>query len=84
MTILPEFIYPAFNAIAAELRSQGYHVENPAPDCNSWLGYMRLGVAQLVTCDEIYMLPGWQESRGARIEHGLVKDLGLNILEARE
>lgn len=86
MSGLPEFNYPAFNAVAVELRAQGYHVENPAenpaPHCQSWLGYMRLAVAQLITCDTVYMLPGWRDSRGARIEHALAKDMGLDVVEA--
>ena len=31
-------------------------------------------------CDKIYQLPGWQESRGARIEYKWGKFLGKRIL----
>lgn len=75
MTGLPDFNYPAFHAEAARLRALGFHVESPAenaaPPCGSWAGYMRLAIAQLVTCDAICLLPGWSASRGACIEHGL-------------
>jgi hypothetical protein len=85
MSGLPELNYPAFHAKAAELRAQGYHVENPAenpePACRSWLGYMRLAVAQLATCDAVYLLPGWSKSRGACIEHQLAAGLGLAFLD---
>ena len=88
MSGLPEFNYPAFNAVAAELRAQGHHVENPAenpiPPCGSWLGYMRMALAQLATCDAVYILPGWRGSRGARIEHGLALDLGLEVHDIGE
>ena len=81
MTGRPEFNYPAFNAVAAELRAAGHHVENPAenpdPACKSWAGYMRMAIAQLVTCDAIYLLHGWRVSRGARIEHDLACALGI-------
>lgn len=30
MTGIPDFNYPAFNAVADQLRAQGYEVENPA------------------------------------------------------
>lgn len=84
MTGLPDFNYPAFHAEAARLRALGWHVENPAenvaPPCGSWAGYMRLAIAQLVTCDAICLLPGWSASRGASIEHGLAVHLGLAVV----
>lgn len=85
MSGLPELNYPAFNAKAADLRAQGFHVENPAenppPHCQSWLGYMRLAVAQLATRDAVVMLPGWSQSRGACIEHQLAVGMGLEVLD---
>ena len=51
MSGLPDLNYPAFHAMAERLRAKGLHVESPAendpPACESWLGYMRLAVAQL-------------------------------------
>ena len=88
MTGLPEFNYPAFNAMAERLRALGYEVcnpaENPVPPCKSWRGYMRLALKQLVECDVIATLPNWETSRGARIEVGLARDLELSIVRAKE
>ena len=85
MSGLPELNYPAFNAAAAELRALGFHVENPAeitePPCKSWEGYMRLALAQLVRCDLNVRLPGWLCSRGARIESGVSKMLGIEVYD---
>ena len=87
-TGLPDLNYPAFNAAAARLRALGHHVENPAenpePPCKSWEGYMKLAIAQLVTCDTVALLPGWSESNGARIECRLAQNLKLNIVAAGE
>jgi len=84
MTGLPGNNYPAFNAVANQLRQQGYKVENPAesspPACGTWEGWMRLGIEKLIRCQALVLLPGWRESRGARIEHHLALDLGLEIL----
>lgn len=84
MSGLPDFNYPAFHAQAARLRAIGWQVENPAenpaPACGSWGAYMRLAIAQLVQCDSIWLLPGWQDSRGARIEHDLATALGMTVL----
>lgn len=83
MTDIAEFNYPAFNAAAARLRAMGYHVENPAenpvPPCGTWQGYMRMAITQLAKCDTIALLPGWEKSRGAKIEHRLATELGLSV-----
>lgn len=83
MSGLPDFNYPAFHAAAKDLRGLGYQVENPAensvPACGSWEGYMRLALAQLVRCDEIHLLRGWSQSRGAKIEHAIARELGLVV-----
>jgi len=86
VTGLPELNYPAFNATAAELRALGFHVENPAenvPERESWLGYMRMSLVQIAHSDWMFMLPGWERSRGAKIEHRLAKDIGLLVVYAK-
>jgi hypothetical protein len=86
MTGLPGYGYDAFHAAAKQLRELGYHVENPAenpaPADGKWESYMRMAIAQLVTCDEIHMLRGWATSKGATIERKLAEDLGLVITGA--
>lgn len=81
MSGLPDFNYPAFHEAAARLRATGAHVENPAenpePACGSWEAYMRLAITQMLTCDEIALLPGWEKSRGAVIEHNLAVELRM-------
>jgi Domain of unknown function (DUF4406) len=87
MTGLPDFNYPAFNAEAARLRALGYEVENPAenpePPCKSWLGYMRMAIPQVARCDAIVLLPGWHDSKGARVENQLAHGLGLRVTYAQ-
>ncbi|KQR50128.1 DUF4406 domain-containing protein [Acidovorax sp. Leaf160] len=86
MSGYPQLNFPAFHAAAAALREAGHHVENPAEinaDPNAaWLDCMRADIARLVTCDAVYMLPGWEQSRGARIEQQLAAGLGLDVLHA--
>jgi len=87
MTGLPGFNYAAFHEAAHALRAEGHHVENPAENDNpgaSWAWYMRKAIAQLVTCDQIYLLPGWENSRGARIEADLANKLGMRVVFAAE
>jgi Domain of unknown function (DUF4406) len=85
VTGIPDLNFPAFNATAAELRALGFHVENPAenvPERESWLGYMRMSLVQIAHSDWMFMLPGWERSKGASIEHRLASDLGLRIVYA--
>lgn len=54
----------------------------PAPkqelDANAlWQYYMRECVKLLADCDIVRFLPGWQNSRGACLEHKLALALGL-------
>jgi len=87
MSGLPGNNYGAFNAEAARLRALGYHVEspaeNPAPTDESWLAYMRMAITQMVTCDAVALLNGWQDSRGACVERTLADGLGLPVLQAK-
>jgi hypothetical protein len=82
MTGLTDNNYPEFHAMAAEWRAAGYEVENPAenppPACGTWAGWMRLGIAQMMKCDGIFLLADWHKSKGATIERNLAVALGLH------
>lgn len=60
------------------LASKGYVVINPArielP--LNYEQYMKLDFRLLEMCDAIYMLKGWQESKGAKAELCYAKALG--------
>jgi hypothetical protein len=82
---LPELNFPAFHQAAATLRAAGYDAVNPA-EINGdpkakWEDCMRQDIAQLVTCQGIVLLPGWEKSRGATIEARLAADLGIHRME---
>lgn len=86
MTGIPEFNFPAFNAAAAELRDAGHDAVNPAeivPDTKvSWLDCMRADIKGLVDCDAIFLLPGYEKSKGASLELHIAMSLGLVVLHA--
>lgn len=86
MTDLPDFNYPAFNAAAAILRRAGHFVENPAendpPNADpTWADWMRLALTQMLRCQAVLLLDGWQGSRGAVIEARMATALGLTVIE---
>lgn len=87
MTGLPEFNYPAFNAAAQVLRAAGIPVANPADHIEpcpepAWNDWMREALHALAGCRAVLLLPGWQDSRGARIERWLAADLGMPVYGA--
>lgn len=85
MSGLPELNFPAFNRAAAKLRALGMRIVNPAehqglPDGSPWADYMRQDIRLLMDCQGIVMLPGWEQSNGARLEHHIAEALGLPVL----
>lgn len=84
MTGLPELNFPAFHAAAKKLRALGNDVINPAEinidPAAGWSECMRADIAQLVTCHAIYLLPGWEFSRGAKLEVHIAESLGMAVM----
>ena len=85
MTGLPDQNYPAFEAAAERLRSQGVKVISPheivPPGAGpwSWEAHMRVDLAALLTADVIVMLPGWETARGARLEKTVAEAIAMPV-----
>lgn len=88
MTGHPDLNFPLFHAEAQRLRATGHVVINPAEinvdPAKGWEDCMRADIAELVTCETIAMLPGWQNSRGATLEHHIATALGLRVIVLNE
>ena len=85
----------AFGNAEHELKSKGHEVVNPlqvtALDClrpetckaeesgHDWLCWMRADIREMMSCDAVYALSGWQQSRGASVEIGLADSLGVPV-----
>lgn len=71
---------------ALVLVHQGVEVINPAkvnanfPESTTWEEYMRMSLCMLSMCDGIYMMEGWQQSRGANLEYAYAKGMGIMVL----
>lgn len=48
---------------------------------HGWAAYMKRDVVRLVSCDGVVLLPGWENSRGARLEARLARDLEMPVYE---
>lgn len=85
---------PAFERAAAMLRASGYLVKNPLDVFNEppprsrhadalrayWQRAMRADIRALLDCDRIAMLPGWEKSEGAKLEHLIAAKLGIGAI----
>lgn len=83
MTGLPDYNRPAFNAAAKILSQCGEIVLNPAvlPDGMRHEEYMTICLAMVEVCDAVMLLPGWEQSVGAQMEHKRARELGKEVIE---
>ncbi|MBX8528501.1 DUF4406 domain-containing protein [Pseudomonas cichorii] len=87
MTGLPDLNFPAFNAESARLRGLGFDVANPAelnPEGASWGDCMRKDIVALMSCDTVATLPGWEHSKGARLEVLIGERLEMTVVKAQD
>lgn len=87
MSGMPDHNFPAFAAKAAELRAEGKTVINPAElpgegDEHPWEWFLRRDLIAMLEggAEIIEMLPGWEQSRGAQLEHHVASALGFTIV----
>ena len=86
MTGYPGHNFAAFHQAAERLKEAGWDVVNPAENFGGRTdlprsSYMRADVAALIECDAIALLPGWQDSRGAKVEYLLAREMGLKVID---
>lgn len=82
----PEDYLTQFQKKQEELEGNGYLVINPAavnsnlPMDTTYEEYMNMSLTMLSMCDTIYMLGGWERSRGANREYGYAIAAGMEII----
>lgn len=67
-------------------RAVGFEVFNPArvsDEGKPWEWYMKQDIKELMDCDAILLLKGWEESRGARLEAYIASQLKIKIYEEK-
>ncbi|WP_233099577.1 DUF4406 domain-containing protein [Pseudomonas psychrophila] len=85
MTGLPDLNFPAFHAMAARLRAVGHAVVNPAEldhPTKNWGECLRRDIVALMACHCVVTLPGWEHSKGARLEVLIADRLGMTVVSA--
>ena len=54
--------------------------ENGVSQDAHWMEHMRRDIALLLECDCIYMLQGWELSKGAKLELDVASSCGIKVL----
>lgn len=74
----------AFGQTERFLSLKGYSPVNPfkngLPEEAHWREHMRADIALLLDCDFIYMLHGWELSKGAKLELDVASSCGIQVL----
>ncbi|PHN28915.1 DUF4406 domain-containing protein [Pseudomonas sp. ICMP 561] len=65
-----------FHSMTASLRVGGQTVELN-PEGGTWHECMRSDMEQMVRCDHVATLPGWDKSQGAQLEVYIADRLGI-------
>jgi len=91
MTGIPQSNFPMFDRVTRVLRSRGHEVCSPAemdramgidpdrPETSKdidWSDVMLADLKAILDCDGIVLLPGWENSNGARLERTVAESTG--------
>lgn len=90
MTGIDDYNKPAFDRAAKQIKEVWKGTNLPtsviSPSTNfggdqtlTHAQYMRYSIHQLLIVDAVYMLDGWEFSKGAVCEHTVAQSLGLDI-----
>lgn len=75
-----------FAAAERWLEQQGFtDIFNPAakqPEGLTYKEYIDRDLKELMGCDAIYLMPDWEESKGARLEKNYALTTGMVIIES--
>lgn len=77
----------AFKEATRVAGKMGYIPVNPMEyqvDGWTWEAYMRRDIKELMDCDAILMMPGWEQSRGAKLEKDIAERIGMEVLYMKE
>ena len=84
MTGIPDHSYPAFETARKQLINDGFTVLCPAEagQVNGWTWeqYLTRDLRMVLDADAVAALPGWENSRGAKLEIHVARELGKPVV----
>lgn len=90
MSGYPDFNYPAFREAEKRLIQKGQkRVVSPAQDSLvvgnvPWHECLKLALTQMMDCDGVVLLEGWEKSKGAQLEVHVARSLLIPVYELEE
>lgn len=86
MTGIERYNHDLFNRVTQEFRAVGFAVCTPSEffdgdRTKERKEYMREAIKYMLEADTIVLLPGWEGSKGARLEAAIATELELSIME---
>jgi hypothetical protein len=82
MTGLPDLNFPAFYKAEDFLKKMGWKTVNPANNGQGkkpYEWYLRRDLKQMLECNSLVLLNGWENSNGARLEEYVASKLKMPI-----
>ena len=80
----PDNYMEKFARVQKHLEDQGIEVVNPTTlphkHDKKYTSYMKEDTIELLKCDAIFMIWGWQEAGGAKFEHDVAKMCGIETM----
>ena len=90
MTGVKDYNYPEFMRVEKSLTDHGFKTFNPAKikidttdltEDEIWQVYMDVCLPVIERCKTIYLLKGWETSKGAKLELKRAIELNLKIVQ---
>lgn len=64
-----------------KLVEKGHAVINPCKNNGfTYREYINMGLCELMHCDAIYLLEGWENSNGACLEYAYAETVGMKVI----